>query len=514
MSTPFKSYAQNFEDVMLYRALGNVWPGFYIDVGAQDPDIDSVSKAFFERGWRGIHIEPVPEYAERLREARPGDKIIEAAVSNVVGTTALTVFPKTGLSTTDPLVAKNHIDRGIDHQPEPIIVSTVTLAELSLELELAEATVHWLKIDVEGHERSVLEGWDTKRLRPWIIVVEATIPNEQVTNHEEWEPILSEAGYQCVYGDGLNRFYIEPQREDLAQALSCPPNPFDNIHLGKYSALCNGVLAEAEQDLTEVKQKLMQSEQTLTETDQKYTETEQRLAESAHKLAETEQRLAETDQRLAETEQRLAESEQKLAETDQRLVESDQRLAETDHRLAESVHKLAERDQRLAESEQNLAEAERKHKVTEKKRKESEQKRKESEQKRKESEKKLAESEADIETLKRQSDALTSELQLMGRDLSSVRTACDALQHDSEHWRAAYNGMLQSRSWRLTAPVRRVLDLFGYSPRNKQSQSLAELDTELEAPLNEAAPPTEAALSPEGEKWAMRLRQASKGDDS
>ena len=401
MNTPFKSYAQNFEDVMLYRALGNVCPGFYIDVGAQDPDIDSVSKAFFERGWRGIHIEPVPEYAERLRQARPGDRVIEAAASNVVGTTALTVFPKTGLSTADPLVAKSHIDRGVDYQPEPITVPTVTLAEL--DLEPGATSVHWLKIDVEGHERSVLEGWDPERLRPWIIVVEATLPNEQVTNYEEWEPILSKAGYQCVYGDGLNRFYIEPQREDLAQALSCPPNPFDNIHLGKHSALCNGVLAEAEQDLTGVKQTLWQSEQKLTE---------------------------------------------------------------------------------------------------------SEQKRLESEQKRLESEQKRLESEAGREGLKRQVDALTNELQLMGRDLNLARAAGNALQHESESWRAAYDGVLQSWTWRLTAPVRRVLDLFVKPPRGQQAPSPVALDIELEAPL------TETELSPEGRQWAMRLRRAAKGDDS
>ena len=35
---------------MLYRALGDVDRGVYIDIGAQDPDIDSVSKAFYERG--------------------------------------------------------------------------------------------------------------------------------------------------------------------------------------------------------------------------------------------------------------------------------------------------------------------------------------------------------------------------------------------------------------------------------------------------------------------------------
>jgi hypothetical protein len=42
----FVSYAQNFEDVLLWRALRQVRNGFYIDVGAAHPDIDSVTRAF------------------------------------------------------------------------------------------------------------------------------------------------------------------------------------------------------------------------------------------------------------------------------------------------------------------------------------------------------------------------------------------------------------------------------------------------------------------------------------
>ena len=42
----FTSYAQNFEDVMLRRALNEIARGFYIDVGAQDPIVDSVSMGF------------------------------------------------------------------------------------------------------------------------------------------------------------------------------------------------------------------------------------------------------------------------------------------------------------------------------------------------------------------------------------------------------------------------------------------------------------------------------------
>ena len=43
---PFVSHAQNFEDVMLWRALGDVKQGFYVDVGAADPVDMSVTKAF------------------------------------------------------------------------------------------------------------------------------------------------------------------------------------------------------------------------------------------------------------------------------------------------------------------------------------------------------------------------------------------------------------------------------------------------------------------------------------
>ena len=61
--------------------------------------------------------------------------------------------------------------------------------------------VHWLKIDVEGLEEKVLKGWDSQVLRPWVIVVEATIPNSPKVNYVNWEPMLIAADYQFVYFD-------------------------------------------------------------------------------------------------------------------------------------------------------------------------------------------------------------------------------------------------------------------------------------------------------------------------
>jgi hypothetical protein len=63
------SYAQNREDILLWRALRDLADGFYIDVGAEDPTQNSVTRAFYERGWHGINVEPVPGHFDKLRSA-------------------------------------------------------------------------------------------------------------------------------------------------------------------------------------------------------------------------------------------------------------------------------------------------------------------------------------------------------------------------------------------------------------------------------------------------------------
>ena len=108
----FISYAQNFEDVMLWRALRHVEGGRYIDIGAQDPNIDSVSLAFYKLGWRGVHVEPIPVYAEALRLSRPDETVIEAAVNNRQGAIEFFEVPNTGLSTGDPGIAAGHGHHG------------------------------------------------------------------------------------------------------------------------------------------------------------------------------------------------------------------------------------------------------------------------------------------------------------------------------------------------------------------------------------------------------------------
>jgi len=220
----FVTYAQNFEDLMLWRALNGVTDGFYIDVGAADSDEDSVTRAFYDRGWHGINIEPSPDHFASLAAARPRDINLRCLVGSEPGETDLYSIPETGLSTVDRDLAAQHIAEG--RPAEVVRVPVRTLAEICREF--ASTEIHFLKIDVEGAEADVLRGADFKTYRPWIVLVEATVPMSQTENWQSWDPLLNEADYTFVWFDGLNRFYLASERVgQLRQAFNTPPNVFD-----------------------------------------------------------------------------------------------------------------------------------------------------------------------------------------------------------------------------------------------------------------------------------------------
>ena len=95
----FVSYAQNNEDVMLARVFRGLDAGFYIDVGAQDPRIDSVTKAFYDLGWRGINLEPVAFWYQKLCQDRPRDINLCLAAGAAEGVVDFYEIVDTGLST-------------------------------------------------------------------------------------------------------------------------------------------------------------------------------------------------------------------------------------------------------------------------------------------------------------------------------------------------------------------------------------------------------------------------------
>lgn len=223
----FINYSQNFEDIYIWRALKKVKKGFYIDVGANDPISDSITKSFYDRGWRGINIEPVEAHLRALEQDRPEDINLGVAVGNKTGFITLYDTDIRGWATTSDEIAETLRVAGHPVEEKKVELSTLELVCSKHILEGQD--IHFLKIDVEGFEKDVLEGADFKKYRPWIILVEATLPNTQILNFDIWENILLSNNYIFSFFDGVNRYYISTEKfDELYKAFEMPITVFDD----------------------------------------------------------------------------------------------------------------------------------------------------------------------------------------------------------------------------------------------------------------------------------------------
>jgi len=214
-------HGEYYEDYVLASVLDGVASGTYIDVGANDPIVNSVTALFYERGWHGITIEPNPEYIPFYRKIRPRDIHLNLGIASAGGT--MTFYKVTdppggdgtysagGLSTFDASIAQGWRQAGLAVTKSQIPVTTLNKVLEARPLE--EITI--LNVDVEGFEKEVLESIDLQRHRPMVIVVEACVPGTEVPSYEPWEGLLLEAGYAPAMSDGLNRYYVPRDRVDL-----------------------------------------------------------------------------------------------------------------------------------------------------------------------------------------------------------------------------------------------------------------------------------------------------------
>lgn len=325
---------------MLWRALKHVSNGFYVDIGAQHPVLDSVSKAFYEHGWRGVHVEPVPHYAEMIRQDRPDEQVLQLALSDEPGVLELHVIENSGLSTAVKAYADSYEkDHGLTHKT----IQTPVLPMKTALAFLVGQPVHWLKIDVEGFEEQVLRGWDSTALRPWIIVIEATVPMSPELRYEGAEQLILEGGYRFAYFDGLNRYYVANEHAELIPVLSVPPNVFDEFELsGLSGTLCKGAMARVRNEMQPVIDQLntlrQQAEMRAERAEMRAEQADAQNHESARLSHEASLVASEAEARAARATVQANQVAVRASQADARCAQAEQRAA-----AAEERARLAER---------------------------------------------------------------------------------------------------------------------------------------------------------------------------
>jgi FkbM family methyltransferase len=219
------SYSQNFEDIYLIRAvnkisLGNlsIFPqNLILDIGAWEPEADSVSLAFIKMGWQAILIEPQPLYFEKnvkYYSDNPLVTIKKNAVSNELGVSVMFV-PKvtTGWSS----LTLEHSSK-MGESVEEVPCELTTLDELHQEI----GTCYWiLKIDAEGAEEKIISGWSNPSVFPIVVLIEG---NDEIVG-----TMLREKGYDHFFFDGINAYFVVSNFHNLVSNFP-PINVNDDSH--------------------------------------------------------------------------------------------------------------------------------------------------------------------------------------------------------------------------------------------------------------------------------------------
>ncbi|MEK7059509.1 MAG: FkbM family methyltransferase [Patescibacteria group bacterium] len=193
------TYAQYNEDLILSALFGDVDKGFYVDVGANYPTIDSVTKLFYDKGWTGINIEPIKGLHKQLEQKRPNDINLQCGAGQNSGSATLREYKSvSGHSTFDAEQKASH-DKALEYEDYEVPIKTL---EAIFETNKVKH-IHFLKVDVEGFEYEVVAGNNWKKYRPEVICIEAN----HVTH--DWRTILDKNDYLFFIADGLNEYYIE-----------------------------------------------------------------------------------------------------------------------------------------------------------------------------------------------------------------------------------------------------------------------------------------------------------------
>jgi FkbM family methyltransferase len=219
------SYTQNLEDYHLSLAFAGQTSGTYIDIGAGHPIADNVSFWFYERGWRGLVVEPQPELAALYERLRPRDVSVCGLIGRECGEIDFHIVDRLhGLSTTVEQHAQRASTFGAGYRT--IRMPVMTLAQLCERHSMNQ--IDFLKIDVEGAEAEVLFGGDWRRFRPKAIIIEAVAPLTGEPAWQDWEPFLLQEGYRFALFDTLNRFYVAQEHPDILARMPSERAPWES----------------------------------------------------------------------------------------------------------------------------------------------------------------------------------------------------------------------------------------------------------------------------------------------
>lgn len=201
-------------DSLLFSILRDVEKGFYIDVGANHPEVISNTYAFYLKGWSGICLDGNTQLADQWKSLRPRDCFLATILSDEIKSVEYTIYPDTTISTINEESKLRYNQRFSESDIIIQSVKTDTLQNIIDNFGFINE-IHLLSVDIEGEELNALRGLYFEKNAPGVVVVE--IKNLSLYNLKENDvfDFLMSKGYVMICKLLLDAVFVKPDKPYL-----------------------------------------------------------------------------------------------------------------------------------------------------------------------------------------------------------------------------------------------------------------------------------------------------------
>ena len=196
------------EHSLIEEFFGKKRNGYYVEVGANHPRSGSQTWHLEELGWKGLLIEPLPEYCELLKKERKGTVVQYACSSPENHDKVLRLKMAGGHSTLNlnPIARSSQAEQTIE-------VRCRTLDSI-FEENKVKVGFDFISVDIEGHEMEMFKGFSLAKWRPRLVLLEDHVIDHRKHNY------MKAQGYQIILRTGLNSWYVPASEKYKFSLLS------------------------------------------------------------------------------------------------------------------------------------------------------------------------------------------------------------------------------------------------------------------------------------------------------
>ena len=194
-----KFYSQWGEDKFIKEFFKDRLKGFYVDIGSFHPILYNNTCSLFNIGWRGINIDLNKTAIDMFNITRPKDYNICAAISDKI--------EEKDLYFDDPFSPVNTLMKSFYDSSNKEVAFKKLVKKKIMTKNFDQITkdipnlpkINFLNIDCEGHDYSVLNGFNLKIHNPELICIEThDVNNSEALGFKNINNLLNNHNYTLL----------------------------------------------------------------------------------------------------------------------------------------------------------------------------------------------------------------------------------------------------------------------------------------------------------------------------